>query len=196
MIGVTVDPRELAGVNRWFGELDKASSRANRRALTFAGKKARTPSVREIAGLVSVKQKSIRRRLKVFSPPRVHLGAADFIRVWLGLRIAIGTANDKSVAKGFRGTFQATVKTGKSGLFVRRPNKLAASPRSTGINPSRAGRPNPDRHGLPIDRVRVVLDRRRMLPIMIRHARAATVNEYPREFRRLLELNARRAARR
>lgn len=196
MITVSVDPRELAGVTRWFAELDKISARANRRALAFAGKKARSLAVKEIAARVGVQQKSIRRRLKVFIPARLHLGAADFVRLWLGLQSGILPTVDKTVAKGFPNAFRATTRSGKTGLFVRRPNKLRREPRSSHANPTVAGRPNPKRHSLPIDRVRVVLERRRMIPIVFRHARAAVVNEYPREFRRLLELNARRAARR
>ena len=99
---VAVSPGEIAGVNRWFGELDKEQARANRRALKKAADKARSLAVKEIAARESVKQKSVRRRLKVFPAPRSVLGQGDFIRVWLGLRVAIKPKDDAKVLKGFR----------------------------------------------------------------------------------------------
>ena len=191
-ISVTVDAGEIAGLSRWFGKLDKVAARANRRALKKAADKARSLAVKEIAARESVKQKSVRRRLKVFAAPRTFLGESDFIRIWLGLGVAIKPKDDKKVLRGFRTVFSIPKSPGAK--FTRRPNKLASSPKSTHQNPSALGKANPKRSGLPIDRVQVKLKRSTMLPIIIRHARHAAVNVYPGEFRRLLELNARRAA--
>ena len=195
-IGVTVSPGELAGVGRWFGELDKEQARANRRALTKAGKKAVSLSVKEISARVGVKQKTLRRRLKNFSPPRSHLGQADFTRIWLGLKTGITAKADPSILKRWAPTFKATMPSGHTGDFKRRPNPHNRSGRSTHDDPTQKGRRNRGRHSLPIDQVTQILERREMEPIIFRHAKHAAVVIHPAEFRRLLELNARRAARR
>lgn len=194
-ISVQVSPRELAGVGNWFADLDKAQAKANRRALLKAGKKAVSLSVKELAALVRVKQKTLRRRIKAFPAKRTVLGAGDFVRVWAGLKISIDVSDDPSIAKGFPKAFQATTPSGKTGLFVRRPNPILDSPRSTHKNPSPAGRPNLDHHALPIDKVRRVLKRSRIEPILFRHSRAVAANVYPPEFLRLLEVNAKKLAR-
>lgn len=191
---VNIDPRSLAGVNRWFGELDKAQAQANRRALLKAGKKAASLSVKEIAAKVSVKQKFIRRRLKAFPAPIQFRGSGDFVRVWLGLRASIKATDDRRILKDWRSTFQARMPSGHVGIFARRPNPLKLPGPSRHDDPSPAGKPNPDRHSLPIDQARAVLERGRLGPIIFRHARAS-LPIYEAEFRRLLELNARRAAR-
>lgn len=194
MIGVGAGPGQIRAVQTWFDANGKAANTSNRQALTLVGRKARTQAVREIAPLVGVQQKSIRRRLKVFASQRINLGAGDFVRLWLGLRAGIHPKNDRRVVKGFRGVFKATMPSGHAGLFVRRPNKLRTTPNSTHANPSRAGRPNPARSALPIDEVKISLDHGRMAPILIRQARVAFEAFFEREFRRLLELKARRAA--
>jgi len=195
-IGVTVSPGEIAGVGRWFGELDKLQAKANRRALTKAGKKAVSLSVKEIAARVGVKQKTMRRRLKNFSPKRVNLGAGDITRIWLGLGTGITAKADAAILKKWQPTFTATMRSGKTGQFKRRPNPKRRGETSSHADPSPAGRPNRDRHSLSIDRVIQLLERREMEPIIFRHARHAGDQVFPAEFRRLLELNARRAARR
>ena len=195
-IGVTVSPLELAGVKRWFGELDKEQARANRRALTKAGKKAVSLSVKEISARVSVKQKTLRRRLKNFSPPRNLLGSGDFTRIWLGLKTGITPQADPSILRKWAPTFRAKMKSGKVLDVKRRPNPKHRSGRSTHADPTQAGKRNPDRHGLPIDAVTQILKRREMEPIIFKHARHAATVIFPAEFRRLFELNARRAARR
>jgi len=194
-VSVSVDPRQLAGVGTWFADLDKAQAKANRRALLKAGKKAVGLTVKELAASLRVKQKTLRRRVKAFPAKRSVLGAGDFVRVWVGLRISIDANDDASIAKDFPKAFQATMKSGKRGLFVRRPNRLDLGGRSTHADPSPAGRPNPGRHALPIDKVRRVLKRARVEPIISRHSRAVAVNVYPPEFLRLLEVNAKRLAR-
>ena len=195
-IGVSVSPAELAGVSRWFGELDKDQARANRRALIKAGKKAVSLSVKEIAARVGVKQKTLRRRLKNFISARVNLGGGDFTRIWLGLKAGITSKADPAIAKKWRPTFTATMPSGHTGEFKRRPNPKHRTGRSDHDDPSPAGRRNRDRHGLPIDQVIQVLERRTMEPIILRHARHAAAVIFPAEFRRLLERLARRAARR
>jgi len=195
-IAITVSPGEIAGVGRWFGELDKDQARANRRALIKAGKKAVSLSVKEIAARVGVKQKTLRRRLKNFAPPRVNLGTADFTRIWLGLKGGITAQYDPAILKKWRPTFTATMASGKTGQFKRRPNLKRRGETSSHADPSPAGRPNRDRHGLSIDQVIQVLERRAMEPIIFRHARHAATVIFPAEFRRLLERLARRAARR
>jgi hypothetical protein len=195
-IGVTVAPGELAGVGRWFGELDKAQAKANRRALGKAGKKAVSLSIKEISARVGVKQKTLRRRLKNFPAKRTVLGAGDFTRIWLGLKSGITPKTDPGILKKWAPTFRATMPSGHTGEFKRRPNPRHRGGRSTHADPTPAGKRNPDRHALPIDQVTVVLERRAMEPIIFRHAQHAAVSVYPAEFRRLLELNARRAARR
>ena len=195
-IGVSVSPGEIAGLNRWFGELDNVQAKANRRALLKAGKKAAGLSVKEIATRAGVKQKIIRRRLKAFPAPFQFRGRGDFIRVWLGLRAVILPKHDRRVAKAWPNTFEIRTRAGGVVTVGRRPNPLFKAPRSTHRNPSPSGRPNPNRNSLPVDKVREVLTRARMEPIIFRHARHAAVTVYPAEFRRLLELNARRAARR
>jgi len=195
-IGVTVSPSELAGVGRWFGELDKAQARANRRALTKAGKKAASLSIKEISARVGVKQKTLRRRLKNFSPPRVNLGSGDFTRIWLGLKAGITPTADPSILRKWAPTFRAKMKSGKVLDVKRRPNPKHRTGRSSHSDPSPAGKRNPDRHELPIDAATQILERRQMEPIIFKHARHAATVIYPAEFRRLLELNARRAARR
>lgn len=197
-LSVGVDAASLAGVNRWFGELDKAQGGANRRALTKAGKKTASLSIKEISARVGVKQKLLRRRLKAFPAPRKFIGVGDSVRVWMGLRGSITPKDAPRILKRWRGVFQATMPSGHSGHFARRPNPLSRvkgwpSP-STHASPSPSGRPNPNRHSLSIDEVREVLDRKRMEPIIFRHARAS-LPVWAAEFRRLLEVDARRAAR-
>ena len=195
-IAVAVSPGELAGVNRWLGELDKEQARANRRALTKAGKKAVGLAVKEISARVGVKQKTLRRRLKNFAPARINLGSGDFTRIWLGLRAGITAKADPSIARKWRPTFTARMPSGKVLEVKRRPNPKNRTGRSTHADPSKAGKRNPDRHGLPIDQVTQILKRQEMEPIILKHARHAATQVFPAEFRRLLELNARRAARR
>lgn len=193
-IGITVAPGEIAGVGRWFADLDKDQARANRRALTKAGKKAVSLSVKEIAARAGVKQKTIRRRLKNFSPPRALLGRSDFTRIWLGLKTGITAKADPAILKRWAPTFTATVPSGHTGEFRRRPNPKHRAGRSTHDDPSPAGRRNRGRHALPIDSPVKILERREMEPIIFRHARHAAVTIYPAEFRRLLERNAARRA--
>ncbi len=195
-IAVVVSPGELAGVNRWLGELDDAQKRANRRALTKAGKKAVSLSVKEISARVGVKQKTLRRRLKNFNPPRINLGSGDFTRIWLGLQAGITAKADPAIAAKWRPTFTAKMKSGKVLEVKRRPNPKHRTGRSTHADPTLAGKRNPDMHGLPIDQVTQILKRLEMEPIILKHARHAATVVFPAEFRRLLELNARRAARR
>jgi len=194
-IGVQVSPRELANVNGWFSDIDKSQARDNRRALLKAGKKAVSLSVKELAGLLRVKQKPLRRRIKAFPAPRRALGLGDFVRVWAGLAVRIDAKDNPKILADFPKAFKATMPNGGSGFFSRRPNPLKQSPRSTHANPTRGGRPNPGRHGLPIDKVSAPLRRERAEPIIFRHARAAAVTIYPAEFLRLLEVSAQRAAR-
>lgn len=195
-IAIQVSPGELAGVNRWFGDLDKIQAKANRRALTKAGKKAASLSVKEIAARVGVKQKTLRRRLKNFSPDRVNLGAGDFTRIWLGLKSGITAKSDPAILKKWAPTFKATMPSGHTGDFKRRPNPKHRAGRSSHSDPSPAGRRNRGRHALPIDQAVKILERREMEPIIFRHARHAATVVFPAEFIRLLELNARIAARR
>ena len=189
-----VSPAELAGVTGWFADLDKAQARSNRRALLKGGKKAASLSVKEIAARIGVKQKIIRRRLKAFPAPVQFRGRQDFIRVWLGLRAVILPKHDRRILKGWRGTFEAKTKSGHVGVFARRPNPLRLGGTSSHKNPSPAGKPNPSRHSLPIDEAKEVLDRKQTEPIVFRHAQHAAVIVYPAEFRRLLERDAARLA--
>lgn len=195
-INIEVSPLELAVMNRWFGELDKEQAKANRRALKKAGVKAVSLSVKEIAARIGVKQKSIRRRLKNFTPPRSVLGSGDFTRIWLGLKVAITAEADPLVLKRWRPVFSATMKSGHRGQFKSRPNPKHRGGRSSHDDPAPSGKRNPDRHELPIDEAVTKIRKRDMEPIVFKHARAVVLTVYPDEFRRLLELNARRAARR
>ena len=132
----------------------------------------------------------------MFAAPRAFLGADDFVRLWTGLRSDILPGHVPSVAKQFPDRFRATMKSGKTAEFSRRPNKLFPGSQSTHAKISPAGKPNPGRHALPIDKVRLVIGKPIVEPIVFRHARAAVDQFYAAEFRRLLELNARRAAKR
>lgn len=197
-LSLSVDPSGIAGVNRWFSDLDKGQAKANRRALLKGGKKAVSLSVKEVSARVGIKQKIIRRRLKAFAAPRKFLGGADFVRIWLGMAIGITARDDKRILRKWPVTFEARMKSGHVGIFARRPNPLTEIGKVSGVSshrsPTLAGNPNPKRHGLPIDEVRQVLDRAQMRPIIYRHARAS-LEIYEAEFRRLLEVIARRAAR-
>lgn len=194
-VSVQVLPGELANVRGWMADLDKDQAKANRRALLKAGKKAISLTVKELAALEGVKQKTLRRRIKAFPAPRSVLGRGDFIRLWAGLLVGIDSNDDAKVAKAFPKAFTATMKSGKTSLFARRPNAILTSPRSVHDNPSPDGNVNLDRHALPIDKVRKVLKRARVEPIIFRHARAVAASVYPPEFLRLLEVNAKRLAR-
>jgi hypothetical protein len=195
-LSIEVSALELASVNRWFGELDKEQAKANRRALKKAGSKAVSLAVKEIAARAGVKQKTLRRRLKNFTPPRGHMGAADFTRIWLGLSASYIAKHNPGILKKWRPTFTARMPSGHVGEFKRRPNPKHRGGRSTHDDPSPSGKRNRDRHALPIDQAAKILERREMEPIIFRHARAVVLTVYPDEFRRLLELNARRAAKR
>lgn len=186
-VSLGIDAAELAGVHGWLKDLDKAQAQANRRALLFAAKKSITKSKRELAGRYGIKQKIIARRLKAFPAARAQLGAGDAVRIWLGLRAVVLPKHEPRVAKQWPDRFEATMQSGKRAEFSRRPNPLHQAPTSK--------HKAPKGHALPIDKVKLVLERRVAEPIIVRHARASLAL-HETEFRRLLERNARRAAKR
>lgn len=153
-IGIEVDQSSLRQL--LINALPKAQ-KANINALVKVGKLAKTKTVRETAGNLSTRQKDIRKRFGVYRPKKKTSKRGASVRFVFSSRYRVASNDAALVSSQFPSAFRATMPSGKTGFFARRPNAFKTSPKSSATNPSWSGRANPKRSSLPIDQAKILL---------------------------------------
>ncbi|MBX9606413.1 MAG: phage tail protein [Gammaproteobacteria bacterium] len=176
---------DLAGLERKLSSLKRAAvPRATAQALNRTADRARTETVRELARVKALPSRFLRRRVTVYRASVKALGAS----LWIGLKKAIpieALPGARLVTQGKLAghlkagrlavkVFQATMPSGKRGLYTR---KLPSVRRSR-------GRPVTSSPNLPIDHPSVSLAPEAQ-DIAARAGARAAREVLPRELRRL-----------